>query len=132
MGGGGWDGSTATAPTYFTPDALMALRIWASASSLQYLQLSCRKTDVYGTIMVVLRTTIWKVFPTSSTLAIIFSCGSDVIACPLRTVFTASRYAVTPGASFSGTNGSSASIKTIGRTWIELSIVLSTVRITSS
>jgi hypothetical protein len=46
------------APTSYFPPALIALRSCASASSLQYLQFSCRKTEVYGTVMVVFRTTM--------------------------------------------------------------------------
>jgi hypothetical protein len=43
---------------YFPLLLFIALRICASASSLQYLQFNCKKTDVYGTVMFVFKTTM--------------------------------------------------------------------------
>src|SRR5271168_1000044 len=52
-----WAKMTAIPQPYFVP---IVLRNWASASSLQYLQLSCKNTEVYGTVMFVFRTTMWN------------------------------------------------------------------------
>ena len=62
----------------------------------------------------------------------ISSWGSETIASPPSAAARASRQAVTPGACASGTNGSSASRWTTGRTWRDPAMASSTPRTTST
>lgn len=50
----------------------------SSAAGGQYLQSSCKNTDVYGIAIVVFSTRIWNVCPASLTCLISVSCGSDL------------------------------------------------------
>src|ERR1035441_7137904 len=88
-----FDGST-----YF-----IAFLIFASDSALQYLQSSCRNTEVYGMVIRVFSTNTCMLLPVSVSRSINSWCRTESEGLPAIRRFSSSRYRPTPGASDSGT-----------------------------